>query len=84
MAELHVRNIPADLHERLRERASAEGRSLSAEVVAILRRVLDPPVAGSQRSDAVDRLRRIQARHRLAQGAPPAEALVREDRDAAT
>ncbi|MGH8963727.1 MAG: FitA-like ribbon-helix-helix domain-containing protein [Actinomycetes bacterium] len=81
MAELHVRNIPADLHERLRERASAEGRSLSSEVVAILRRVLDPPAGGSSRTDAIDRLRRIQARHRLAQGAPPAEALVREDRD---
>ena len=81
MAELHVRGIPPELHERLRVRASAEGRSLSAEVVAILRRVLDPPVAGSQRSDAIDRLRRIQARSRLAQGQRTAEDLVREDRD---
>lgn len=81
MAELHVRGIPADLHERLRERASAEGRSLSAEVIAILRRALDPTAAGSQRSSAIDRLRRIQARNRLAPGAPTAEDLVREDRD---
>jgi plasmid stability protein len=82
MAELHVRGIPPELHERLRERASAEGRSLSAEVVAILRRVLDPPATGSQRSDAIDRLRRIQAQNRLAPGDRPAEDLVREDRDA--
>ena len=82
MAELHVRGIPPELHERLRERASAEGRSLSAEVVAILLRVLDPPVAGSQRSDAIDRLRRIQARNRLAQGQQVAEQLIRDDRDA--
>ncbi|MHA6619460.1 FitA-like ribbon-helix-helix domain-containing protein [Pseudonocardia sp. DLS-67] len=81
MTELHVRGIPSELHERLRERASAEGRSLSAEVVAILRRALDPSVAGSQRSDAIDRLRRIQARNRLAQGQQVAEDLVREDRD---
>jgi plasmid stability protein len=81
MAELHVRGIPTELHERLRERTSAEGRSLSAEVVAILRRVLDPPVAGSQRSDAVDRLRRIQATNRLTLGQQVAEDLIREDRD---
>jgi plasmid stability protein len=81
VAELHVRGIPPELHERLRERASAEGRSLSAEVVAILRRVLDPPVAGSKRSDAIDRLRRIQARNQLAPDQRAAEHLVREDRD---
>ena len=82
MAELHVRNIPPDVRERLRARAAAEGRSMSAEVVAILRQALDQ-TAGAQRSEAVARLRRIQARNRLAPGHPPAEDLVREDRDAA-
>jgi plasmid stability protein len=82
MPELHV-HIPADLHDRLRERALAEGRSLSAEVIAIPRQVTDPPAMGSPRAEAIDHLGQIQARNELTPGAPPAEALVREDREAA-
>ena len=36
MAILHVRNVPDDLYERLKKRAAAERRSLSAEVIALL------------------------------------------------
>lgn len=83
MAELHVRNLPADLHERLREQAKADGRSMSAEAVAILRQaLLDDDRSPRQRS-AIDRLREIQDRNRLSAHAPAAEQLVREDRDAA-
>jgi plasmid stability protein len=36
MAILHVRNVPDNLYERLKERAAAERRTLSAEVIALL------------------------------------------------
>jgi len=36
MATLHVRNVPDLLYERLRQRAEAENRSLSAELVILL------------------------------------------------
>ena len=36
MATLHVRNVPDDLYEQLRERAAANGRSIGAEVVVVL------------------------------------------------
>jgi plasmid stability protein len=37
MATLHVRNVPDDLYERLRDAASAENRSIGAQAVALIR-----------------------------------------------
>jgi plasmid stability protein len=45
MAILHVRNVPDDLYERLKKRAAAERRSLSAEVIALLDSELAAPPA---------------------------------------
>lgn len=56
---------------------------MSAEVIVLLRQALEPsddPAAG-QRA-AIARLGEIRGRSRLPPGAPPAEQLVREDRDA--
>ncbi len=36
MPTLHVRNVPEEIYERLRRRALADNRSLSAEVLALL------------------------------------------------
>lgn len=84
MSELHVRNLPPELHQRLREQAIADGRSMSAEAVALLQQVLHP--AGDKLAShraAMERLREIQQRSRLPEGLPLAEELVREDRDTA-
>lgn len=83
MAELHVRNLPADLHERLRNRARRESRPVSAEVVALLRQALEDPEGATRRTDAIARLRRIQQHRPLPPGIPPAEDLVFEDRTGA-
>ncbi|HEY8827690.1 MAG TPA: Arc family DNA-binding protein [Jatrophihabitantaceae bacterium] len=84
MPELHVRNLPAELHERLREQAVSEGRSMSAEAIALLRQALAPAGGQSAKQQAaIERLRDIQRRSRLPAGAPAAEELVREDRDTA-
>src|SRR5437867_13247337 len=40
MAILHVRNVPDDLYARLQQRAAAEKRSLSAEVVMLLEKAM--------------------------------------------
>jgi plasmid stability protein len=81
MAELHVRNLPPEVHLWLRQRAQAQGRSMSAETVAILRAALQSTQSGVGRSQAVNRLRAIRQRAHLGAGARLAEELVREDRE---
>jgi plasmid stability protein len=81
MAELHVRNLPPEVHLWLRQRAQTQGRSMSAEAVAILRAALQGAQSGVGRSQAVDRLRAIRRRAHLGVGARLAEELVREDRE---
>lgn len=81
MAELHVRNLPPELHERLREQASADGRSMSAEAVAILQQALLDNDRPARQRAAIERLREIQRRNVLPRDARTAEDLVREDRE---
>ncbi|MCP4664246.1 MAG: hypothetical protein GY856_53355 [bacterium] len=79
MATLHVRNVPADLHERLSRHAQAQRRSLSAEVIMLLTRALD----GAERTPE-QILAAIKERCRFtpaAVGAPDSTTLLREDRD---
>jgi plasmid stability protein len=42
MSILNIKNFPDDLHEKLRERAKREHRSVSQEVVHLLARALEP------------------------------------------
>jgi plasmid stability protein len=78
MPTLHVRNVPDDVYTALRVRAEREGRSMSAEVIAILRRTLlrrrDP-------DELLADLRAMRERAPLPAGAPRPEDLIREDRD---
>lgn len=43
MGAIQVKNVPSELHERLRARASSEGRNLSDYVLDVLRRDLTVP-----------------------------------------
>jgi antitoxin FitA len=79
MAILHVRNVPDDLYERLQQRAGAEKRSLSAEVVSLLERAIGEPPA--ERAELFERIRRRRSqidylRERLSASVD----LLREDR----
>jgi hypothetical protein len=49
MATLHVRSVPDELYEQLRERAAANGRSIGAEIVMLLERELGDEKAQSGR-----------------------------------
>lgn len=42
MAALLIKNLPDELHERLRRRAAANHRSMNREVIAILEREMVP------------------------------------------
>jgi plasmid stability protein len=73
---LIVRNIPDELYDRLREQADLEGRSLSAQAVAILKRALGGRLVDRERvwREAQERMRSVGP---WGSGAE----LIREDRD---
>ena len=78
MAILHVRNVPEDLYNRLKQRAKAQRRSLSAEVISLLEWALQE----SERS-TLSTLSSIRARRSFnpaAAGAPDSTTLLRQDR----
>jgi antitoxin FitA len=43
MSAIQVKNVPPELHERLRRRARREGRSLSDYILSVLDRDLETP-----------------------------------------
>ncbi len=79
MATLHVRNLPETLYERLRRRAEAQNRSLSAEVIVLLTHALDATAA--DQADVLARIRRRRSFNPAAAGAPDSTTLLREDRE---
>lgn len=78
MPTSHVRNVPEDLYERLRERARRQNRSISAEVIVLLSRAL-----AEVRENQVEILNNIRRRRFFrpaAVGAPDSITLLHEDR----
>ncbi len=73
MKMVQIRNVPDDVHRRLKARAALEGRSLSEFALAELRRSLERPTRA-------ELLERIQARERVAVTESAADA-VRAERD---
>jgi plasmid stability protein len=78
MPTLHVRSVPEDLYERVRQLAQLRSRSLGAQVVTMLYEALDEE---EQRKDQAHVLTSIRRRR----FAPPENAassldLLREDR----
>ena len=77
MAAFHVRDIPPDLLETLRQRARAEGRSMNAEILAILERELARPSP----EEWLRQLDEARVKYAGRDWGPPPEVLIREDRD---
>ena len=75
MKMLQIRNVPDELHRRLKARAALEGTSLSEFALAELRRSLERPT----RTELLERVRQRAAAD--ADGESAAEA-VRAERDA--
>ena len=78
MPTLHVRSVPEDLYDRVRQLAQLRSRSLGAQVVTMLYEALDEE---EQRKDQTGALASIRRRR----FSPPKKAasslgLLREDR----
>jgi len=78
MSILHVRNVPRDLHARLKERAEAERRSLSAEVIRLLEWAVEE--ADRTSGAALESIQRRRYFDPASAGAPDSTAMLREDR----
>lgn len=78
MPALHIRNVPDDVVEALRERARSNGRSLNAELVELLE---EGARRHRERGVLTRRLAEIAARVNLPPDAPRPEDLIRQDRD---
>ena len=79
MHTLHVRSVPNDLYEDLRNLAQQRQRSLSAQVIVMLDRALTEE---RQRSEQIQILAEVRRRRFI----PPADApdsveLLRQDRE---
>lgn len=74
MTSLQIRNVPDELHRRLKARAALEGRSLSEYALAELRRAMQRPT----RRELVERVAAFE-RTILAESSVEA---VRAERDA--
>jgi plasmid stability protein len=71
---VQIRNVPPDLHRRLKARAATEGLSMSDFVLREVRKALDRPT----RQEVLDRLRARPVR-RLRRSAAE---VIRAERDA--
>ena len=79
MSILHVRNVPDELYARLKRRAEAQHRSLSAEVITLLEWAVEEAERSSEATLASIRNRRFFSP--AAVGAPDSTTLLRQDRD---
>ena len=78
MATLHVRSVPEDLYERIRQMAHLRNRSLGVQVVTMLSEALDEEERRKDQASALTSIRRRRF-------SPPDNAassldLLREDR----
>ena len=75
MGQLLVRNVPDDAIAALKMRAAENGRSMEAELRAIVQELARPPL-----SDFLAEADRLREKTR-GRGGPTAEQIIREDRD---
>jgi plasmid stability protein len=73
-----VRNVPTSLYERLKQRAEAQRRSLSAEVVMLLEWALEQSEYDS--AAALQAIRERRSAYVVPEDAPDSVTLLREDR----
>ena len=71
MANLSLKNVPADLHRKLKQRAREHHRSLNGEIIASLQEAVAP-----QRFDAEEAARRLRGLRARYRGRPPSDREV--------
>lgn len=78
MATLHVRGVPDELYEQVRELAQTNRRSLSVEIIRLLEQALADEALLQEQSDILDLL--WEHRYKPPTGMDSV-ALLREDRE---
>jgi len=81
MATLHVRDVPEETCERIRELASANKHSLSAEALKLLDEALRNHERRAAHSEALASLRRRRWVPPADKNIPDSTELLREDRE---
>lgn len=79
MAILHVRSVPDELYEELRNLAEAKQRSLSAQVVALLQAGVEEEKIRQEQGVVLEAIRR--RRFSPPANAPDSTTLLRQDRE---
>ena len=79
MPTLHVRNVPEELYQQVRQQAATKNRSLSAEVIVLLQRALIE--SERNQSEVLAGIRRRRFFRPAEAGAPDSLTLLREDRE---
>ena len=97
MPNLSIKNVPDEVLDKLRERASRHHRSIQGELMALLSAALEPPASGGEpsgtneapriRRSGTRRIEEIAAEHRdrvkkPRKRGPLAVDLIRAERDA--
>jgi len=80
MPTLHVRNFPEELHTRLKQRAQMHRRSLSAEVIALLKWAVEE-AEHSSAAIPIESIRRRRFFDPASAGAPDSTSLLHADRE---
>ena len=79
MPTLHVRNVPEALHSELNEMAREQKRSLSAEVIVLLERAVEPRRRKEEQLALLEQMRRHRVK--LPKGLPSIVDVIREGRE---
>jgi antitoxin FitA len=74
MSMIQIRNVPAELHRKLKSRAALEGKSLSDYLLEEVRRIAERPTLAEM-------LKRLEQRP-PENPIPTPTQMIREDRDA--
>lgn len=78
MATLYVKDVPEELYRKLKEMATRDRRSISAETIVLLEEAIGHPK--KERDEIMASIEKIRSKYRLKPGKTLVE-LLREDRN---
>jgi plasmid stability protein len=81
MPILHIRNVPGELYERVRTRAATNGRSITAETIALLEAGLKATPTPDEFEEWLEQARQLREELRAQGFSFDATAAIREDRE---
>jgi plasmid stability protein len=80
MATLHVRNIPDEVYERVKQLAARQRRSLSEEVAVLLENAVEAEEQRRSQAELLAEINRVRETRTWSPDYPDSTELLREDR----